>query len=171
MNEESVKNRLENFIERIERLGGKYHPDSDLFVQDQLAAYEAISEATPISDNFRHTKRRDIPKEEVSGKRKELPVNDELTQSKLRATFLLRRCNYKTSPKKVAEYLEIILSLPRKQGHWLYIAQKWPPRPIIRVLDYLDKLKNSGSLSIRTSEADYFTFLIKKRRRRKIVNK
>ena len=171
MNEEFVKNRPENFIERIERLGGKYPSDSGLLIQDQLAVCEAILEATPVSDNFRHKKRSDNPKEEIRGKRKEMLVNDELVQSKLRANFLLRRCNYKTSPKEVAEYLETILGPPRKQGHWLYIAQNWPPRPIIRVLDYMNKIKNDGSLTIKTSEADYFTFLIKKRKQRKIVNK
>lgn len=94
-------------------------------------------------------------------------INSELKRTKQKAIADLETCTYRTSPKKIASLLEeIFVSYESKPGHWLFIAQHWPPRAINRVIAYIINVHASGRVTIKNPAA-YFTFLIKRRKKRK----
>lgn len=79
----------------------------------------------------------------------------------------LKDCNIKTPPKETARLLETLFQdCPSKIGHWLYIAQRWPPRTVNSVIGRMIKEQESGEQSIQNPAA-YFTYLIKFRKKRK----
>jgi hypothetical protein len=163
-------------IKRIELLGGTYNPDSTLSLHDQLQVCESITESSPvISDDtdgriILQMKEANGGNVNVNGsvngscKRN---VNFELTQSKQNVILELTSCSYQTPPIEIAKLLEeFFVNFPSKEGHWLYVAQHWNPRTILRVIQYLIKLDSSGRVSLR-NPAKYFTHLIKFRKRRR----
>lgn len=163
---------LDEAIRRIRRYGGEYDPTTLSFdVYDQLLACESVDESTPIPENHRieqNTKQNGG----VYGnggiddtcRRK---VNFELTPSKLSVLSQLKTCTYRTNPPVIAKLLETYFEgCGSDPDWWLYVAQRWPPRPIWRVIDQLIKLQTLGRMTIR-NPAKYFSFLIKKRKERR----
>lgn len=102
----------------------------------------------------------------VSGTCK-LKVNEELFLDKKDVILQLKQCTYKTPPKEIATLLEKLFdNWISKEGHWLYIAQNWPPRAIARVITQIVKQHERGDETVKTPPA-YFTHLIHFRKRRK----
>jgi hypothetical protein len=94
-------------------------------------------------------------------------VNRVSKNYKYNVILQLNKCTHRTSPKIVAELLEnLFQKWPSKKGHWLYIAQVYPPRPIGRVIAKIIKEYQRGDRTIKNPAA-YFTYLIKFRRKRK----
>lgn len=147
-----------------------YDPENDAFdVYDQLLACESVAQSNPVNNLYFKNNEKTDGNEGVSGvvnggyRQK---VDFELTADKLQVIEKLKKCNYTTSPKEVAQLLEeFFTEYQSKPGHWLYVTQNWPPRPIIRVLQQMIKLSSSGQKTIQ-SWARYFTYLIKFRKKR-----
>ena len=166
-------------IRRIEQLGGEYDPDSNLDIYDQLLICESLIQSTPVdpTDEDGRTilrlreeenKRNGSSNGSVNGSYKRTE-NNQLSQSKHEVIAKLSDCNYRTNPIITARLLEeLFTEYPSKSGHWFYIAQHWPPRRINQVIGYLSKLDFLNNKGIDNPSA-YFTFLIKKRTRRKTV--
>ena len=84
-------------------------------------------------------------------------TKSKLNLNKLEAIFKIKKCNYKTSPKEIASYLEVIFSKwPSKEGHWLFIAQNYTPKTINCLLSLITKQHQKGEVSIQNAAA-YFT--------------
>ncbi len=87
-------------------------------------------------------------------------VNSALTKSKLQVITTLNECTYKTPPKKISRLLaELFTDYVSKDGHWLYIAQNWPPRAICRVIAQMNKQHQRGEI-IRGYSLDYLKMVI-----------
>lgn len=94
-------------------------------------------------------------------------INTGLIDDKHSIIFELNNCTYRTSPKVIATLLEnLFRKWPSKEGHWLYIAQHYAPRPINRVIAKIIKQYQRGDRRIE-NPAKYFTYLIKFREKRK----
>ena len=95
-------------------------------------------------------------------------VNFELNKDKHQIITELKQCNYRTPPKKIASLLEelFIDCLDTTKGHWLFIAQHWPPKAINGVIKTMIKQHQGGEKTIKNVAA-YFTYLIKFRKKRK----
>jgi hypothetical protein len=94
-------------------------------------------------------------------------VNALLTQSKHDVITLLKKCTYRTPPLEVATLLEILFDDPgTNEGHWLHMAQDYPPRAICRTITQMIKQHRRGEISI-LNPAAYFTKIIKYRAKRK----
>lgn len=94
-------------------------------------------------------------------------VKTKLTVDKHRAIALLKKCNYRTSPKKTASLLEILFrDCEAKEGHWLYVAQHYAPRQINWLIARMVKQHQLGEISI-VNAAKYFTEELKHREKRK----
>lgn len=93
-------------------------------------------------------------------------VNAEQTLNYLNAISQLKGFNYQTAPIEISKVLEVLFGTDSKDGHWLWIAQRWCPRPMVQVLIQIVKEINRGQINPR-SPAGYFTYLIKFRKRRK----
>lgn len=90
-----------------------------------------------------------------------------LSQTKHDAIAQLKLCNYRTNPAKTSALLEDIFSDYRSdEGYWFSVAQRWPPRRINQVMNYLIKLESPDHVTVRNPAA-YFTFLIRRRVERK----
>lgn len=164
-------------IRRIKQLGGEYDPESILDLKDQLLICESIVESMPVNpedwdgrtilnlkEGTNEWSGSGISSESGSYKR---TVNTWLTQCKRNAITQLTQCNYRTNPNIVASLLEEIFSdYPSDPGHWFSVAQRWPPRRIYQVINYLIKLENPGHITVRNPAA-YFTSEIRHRKRRK----
>ncbi|MEK7577993.1 MAG: hypothetical protein AAB492_05310 [Patescibacteria group bacterium] len=179
--EEQVRAEIgkDEAIRHIEQLGGTYDPDSRFDLMDQLLICETLKDSIPVDPTDEDGRTiLSLREEESKGngssngsvnggyKRTE---NTQLSQSKHEVIAKLKSCTYRTSPIITARLLEeLFAEHPSKAGHWFYIAQHWPPRRINQVIGNLiklDFLNNSGI----GNPAAYFTFLIKKRTRRKAV--
>jgi hypothetical protein len=89
----------------------------------------------------------------------------ELTQSKQRVIAELTQCNYRTPPLQIAALLtELFLEWPSLSNHWLYIAQRYNPRAIMRTVNQMIKVQKNGQVTI-DNPPGYFTNLIKKFRK------
>lgn len=78
----------------------------------------------------------------------------------------LKKCNYRTPPKTVANLLQQIFNKYNSRStHWPFIAQTYTPKTIKSVLNKVIRRINSG-YSVKNPAA-YFTFIIQKRKRRK----
>ena len=96
-------------------------------------------------------------------------ANFELTEDKLKAIKELQLCTYLTPPFKTAELLERLFLDPNtKANHWLKIAQNYPPRRISLTIKQMIKRHRGGGTTIDRPAA-YFTYLIKFRKKRKLV--
>lgn len=126
-----------------------------------------IWENLHVKESNNEVKKNASVKGSVNGTYKN-DTNLKLTISKSDALSSLGKCDYKTAPKKTAAYLEIIFSkYPSKEGHWLYIAQNYTPRTIKWVLKIVFKYQKRGE--IYKTPAALFTYLIKRRKKRKRV--
>lgn len=95
-------------------------------------------------------------------------ANSQSILSKPDAISKLKGCNYRTPPREVESYLGVLFSrFETKEGHWLWITQHYTPRTINRVIARIIKQHQRGERTIKNAAA-YFTFLIKKRKQRKV---
>lgn len=169
-------NQLE-VIKQIEQLGGQYDPNCGLdgcfTVWDQLLTCEAIAESTPVKercggkeDNFQCisdlvTHVDDNVNDNVNDIK--IPNGHQFGASKEDAFNELKKCIARTSPKKIAYLLDIIFRNcdTHNPTHWLYVAQTWAPRPVVRVIIHIQDQIARGKKIQNT--AALFTYLIKKR--------
>lgn len=94
-------------------------------------------------------------------------VKSEPSSNKHQVLAELKTCNYRTPPKTIAKLLENLFSKwPSQEGHWLYIAQHYSPRPINRVVVKIIKEYLRGDKTVKNPAA-YFTYLIRFRKQRK----
>lgn len=164
--------------EVIKRITKVYHAGYDLNnpnfdVYNQLLACEAVAEAEEEAgaknyQEYEETKGSvSVSVSENDNDTCKLKVNFELSDSKLRVIERLKECDYRTQPVIIATYLEeFFQDCNSKPGHWLYVAQHYPPRPIVRVITQLVKIQTTGAQTIKNPAA-YFTYLIKFRTGRK----
>lgn len=158
-------------IRRIEQLDGKYDPDSNFDVMDQLLVCESLKESTPVDPNDEDG--RIIQRLKEGGNKRNVSVNgsvndigkrqanSEKTQRKLQAISELTTCTYRTSPNKLASLLQTVFSSSVTQdGHWLYIAQHYTPKSINSVIHQMTKAHVDGWVTIK-SPAGYFTDVLK----------
>jgi|GEM_PF-2873009 len=139
----------------------------------QLLAHEAVAESSPIIENTnKETQGNENVNgnESVNGARKQ-HVNMELAFYKKDVISKLSTCDYRTSPIIVSQHLGILFEeWPSKEDHWLYIAQKWNPRAILRTINKMLQRQESGQVTIKNPAA-YFTILIRFRKRRRNIER
>lgn len=93
----------------------------------------------------------------------------EITESKQNIVNELIKCNYQTSPRKVAALLtNFFVEWPSFEDYWLSVAQKYNPRAISRTLNQMIKVQVNGQKTIKNPSA-YFTYLIKFRKPRRCI--
>lgn len=136
---------------------------------DRRLIEDSINESTPVipEENSRQETKDNVDAygDEYGGYKR--GINFELTQDKLNAVTQLQACNYRTPPTKIAELLKVVFEgCGTQEGWWLSVAQLWNPRAICRVIAVLNKMHSSGWTTFR-NPAQFFTFLIKKRKRRR----
>ncbi len=157
--------------------GSRFDPhcgsDGCFDVWDQLLACESVVESTAVQKYLKQENKKNTERSEngnVNGMTNDdckQIVGFELTDCKLKIIEGLKNYNYLTAPKEIAECLEeFFKEYKSKDGHWLYIVQRWNPRAINRTFSTLIKLHESGRATIQNWAA-YFVFLIKKRKQRR----
>ena len=161
-------------IKRIEKLCPNwYDKNNELPYDDQLWIWENV----PLPQ-------KDIDKiNEIEAIENGISVNGNVNStykqqpktsqniSKKEAITKLKLCNYRTAPKVIASYLEIVFNDKKtKPGHWLYIAQHYTPKTINSVLSQMIKSIARGDVSPQVPSA-YFTYVVKKRHMRKKFQK
>jgi len=169
--------------EIIRRITEIYHAGYDLDnpnfdIYDQLLACEVIKEAEE-EDGKRGRINTHSTQEDKEGTNESVNVkwsvndtykrrvNFELTESKLTVVTKLQTCGYRTPPIEIAALLEDFFTDPNTiPGHWLLVAQTWPPKRINQVIGQMIKRENCGWKTIQKPAA-YFTYLIKFRKKRK----
>jgi len=159
---------LDEAVNLIQSLGGKYDPNlSDFDAYDQLMVCQSISEAET------DTNRKGNANAYVSGNGNDIykrSVNFELTENRIKAINELKNCDYKTSPLFIGDLLEnLFQNNDTKQGHWLRIAQRYPPRRINQTINQMIKRQSGGWITIKNPAA-YFTRLIQYRKPRKLAS-
>ena len=103
--------QLDEMIKQMERLGGKYDPNSGLSIDDQLFICQSLSE-----DQYKtNTTEKEKTKENVSVKWNvsdtyKHNVNNEQTETKQTAIKKLKTFNYKTPPIEIANELETLFT-------------------------------------------------------------
>lgn len=119
-------------------------------------------DTTNASDNGSYESVNGVPK---------LTTKPYQKSSKLKAFSLLTKCNHKTSPREIANYLEIIFSdCGAKNGHWLFIAQHYTPKTVCAVLRGIIRKHQNGEATILNA-GKFFTSIIKKKKKRKLFRK
>lgn len=137
------------------------HPNFDIW--DQLLACEAVAESTPV--NYEYLKNNESMLNGNGNDIRKLTGNFSLTERKLEIISQLKETNYLTPPETIAELLqEFFIESNSKEGHWLYIAQSYTPKSINSVLNRLKSVYKTSK-----NPAAYFTFLIKKKSKRRIL--
>lgn len=163
---------------RISQLSGIYDPDSNLEVMDQLLICESFVKSTPVNpDDWDGRTILRLRKENAEGengsdngsvnggcKRR---VNFDLTENKHRAIARLNDFSIPITPLEIEHCLQEIFSeYPCKDRWWLYVGQHWTQRQINWRLK--EVLKRHAEGRITKSSAACFTFLIMKKKKRKI---
>lgn len=140
-------------------------------VWDQLLACESIGEATSVRESTNTEEKIGIDEnrndyKDCIGSCKHTTTTN-WVQCKNDAISKLCKCRCRTNPALVSELLEDIFSdYSSYSGYWFYVAQKWPPKRIIEVINKLVKLENPGHVTTR-NHAKYFNFLIQRKTPRK----
>ena len=156
-------------ISEIEKLYPNwYDKKSDLSFDDQKWIWENI----PLPEDDERKLRRPGTNDNVSlsgsvnGSYKR-QNNSGQKLGKRQAIAKLRGCNYRTSPKEIAFYLDATFGRwEKKPNHWLYIAQRYTPKTINSVIAQMIKEYQRGDKTFRSLGA-YFTSVIKYRPSRK----
>lgn len=87
-------------------------------------------------------------------------INTNKKQAKKQAVESLKKCNSKTSPVLIAEYLEDLFSLwETKPDHWLVLARRYTPKAINSVILEMIKAGRRSSVDLNTP-GKYFTYLL-----------
>ena len=148
-----------------------YQKDNPLSYDDQKFIWENVP--LPEDDEQRPRELRvngNVLNGSVNGGWK-LNTNDEQNLSKSQVIARLKSSGYRTSPKKIAFYLETLFGRwEEKPEHWLYIAQHFTPKTINSVLVQMIKACRRGDITIRNPGA-FFTSVIKHKRKRKIFRR
>jgi len=137
--------------------------DSGLSLEDQRWIWENL----PHTGTNKNEEKNNVSVNGNESGAHKNEVKSESNFSKPKAISELRKCTYKTPPKEVESYLkELFDGWGTKKGHWLYVAQRWTPRAINRVINQIIKRHQRGDETIK-NPASYFTELIKYRKKRK----
>ncbi|OGK19011.1 hypothetical protein A3D80_03510 [Candidatus Roizmanbacteria bacterium RIFCSPHIGHO2_02_FULL_40_13b] len=149
--------------------GSRYDPNTPIFdAWDQLLACEAIGDSTPVREQKQeqtHETNENVNGNGMFNDTRKHRVYFELTPSKQKVITELKRCNYRTPPIEIALLLgDLFSEYPTKDGHWLFISQRYNPRAILRVLTQIEKIQANGQ-KIITNPPGYFTYLIKNYRK------
>ena len=100
-----------------------------------------------------------------------LQRNEVETLSKKSAILKLKSCNWKTPPREVASYLEIIFGVWKENPDiWLTISQFHHPKCINGVINQMIKQHRRGDKIIK-KPANYFVIAIKKKNNRRNMPK
>lgn len=168
-NEEEYK----KIVAKIESLGGKYDPSSDLSALEQLEICESLAESE-LETQPQIDKTTDRVNAYVNGSDNgtcKRSVNVELKDSKRQAIEELRSYTYKTPVFRITKSLEKLFqeweSIPY---YWAHIAYNYTPKTINSVISYMTKQCGEG-WEILHNPAAYFTSLIKYRKKRKALRK
>ena len=157
-------------ISEVEKLFPNWHnKSSDLSYDDQKWIWENVP--LPEEDELKlkqlnASERENVcVSESVNGVRR-FRANSELNWHEFTAVSELSRCNSHTSPKELASFLEeIFRHWESKEGHWLWITQRYTARTINCVMiATIKEFKRSG---IRKTPPAYFTYVIRHRKKRK----
>lgn len=149
-----------------------YNESSDLSYEDQKWIWENVPLPETdeqrlrqlIEDDNETTNANGSVSGNVNGVRR-FGINQEQDWSKSYAIAELNECNSKTSPKDLALLLEkVFCHWNTKDGHWLWIAQRYTARTINWVMADTAKVFNRGG--IRKNPAAYFTHCIQYRKKR-----
>jgi len=159
---------LEECVHRITKIyGWEYDQDTPTFdAWNQLLACEAVTGSSPVREQVEQIQETN---ENVNGNGMysdgcKHRVYFELTPSKQGVITELTRCNYRTSPIKVAALLtKFFIEWPSLPNHWLYIARTYNPRAINRTIIQIIKSVNNGNKILNA--AALFTYLIKEWRK------
>lgn len=160
-------------ISEIQKLYPNWHsPDSNLPYEDQKWIWENV----PLSDEdktttteLQHWNNDHVNGIDIGGNK--LQENDIQNSDKTKAITKLKESNYRTAPKELTSYLEIIFGIwQEKPDHWLFIAQHYTPKSINSVINEIDKSVERGSITLRNPGA-YFTRLIKYHPKRKLFRR
>ena len=90
-----------------------------------------------------------------------LKENDENTLIKLQAISRLKKCDYLTPPRVIADYLIDLFGVwVDNPTHWLYIAEYYTPKSICSVINQMSKTHQRGSVKLK-SPPSYFTSVIR----------
>ena len=151
----------EEAINQIEQVyQASYGSHLNLTVWEQLEICESLAETEERTNEYAFVKEDDTSKRSV---------NLELIESKREVIAELKACDYKTPPSEIASLLEKFFDNPEtKPGHWLSVAQQWPPRRIFLTINQMLKRQSGGWITIENPAA-YFTFLVNKRKKRKLT--
>ena len=149
-----------------------YKTDSDLSYDEQRWIWENIQ--LPFDEDQRLRGTQQIENTNVIGSVNgghKLQGNLEETLTKLQANVELKQSNYRTPPKKIAYYLEILFGQwEEKPEHWLYIARRYTPKTINAVIYQINKRIDRGEVSPINNGA-YFTSVIKHKQIKKVLRK
>ncbi|MGI5841535.1 MAG: hypothetical protein ACOX6N_04945 [Patescibacteria group bacterium] len=155
---------IQNISEIEKRYPDWFDPSSELSREDQ----KYIWENSPLTEDT-NTRAKEL-NTNVNGNDNggcKQRVNTEQTTSKQQIVEILRTSNYRTPPKRIAELLTMLFyKYSPKNDHWLWVAQHYNPRAINWVINEMINLHVSGRQKI-INPAAYFTYLIKKRRKRR----
>jgi len=165
------KNEFQAIVKKIERLGGRYVPDSGLSLHDQLLACEAIAEATPINQNHSPFVKEKLNEEETEDESLldgiKQPVNVVAIGEVIEE---LKEYNTKTPPKRIENLFFRLFGPGLSKNQWLWIARLYTPRQVIWELKHLKKRLTDdikeGWVPI-DKPAAYFTYRIKKFRKKR----
>ncbi|MDD4382994.1 MAG: hypothetical protein PHD49_02545 [Candidatus Shapirobacteria bacterium] len=156
---------IQNILEIEKKFPNWFNQFSDLSYEDQKYIWENIPLIKDLKDNNLEHNTNVNGNDNGACKQK---VNTKLTTNKQQVIESLLKCNYRTPPRLIASYLEVLFSkFEAKEGHWLWIAQHYTPRSTNQVILEILKLHSSGRCRVVNPGA-MFTFLIKKRKKRKV---
>lgn len=165
-----IKNGItkEEAIYRIEQIyHASYDRNSDLSVWEQLEICESLAETETKELEKNGGTNKDVNVKWSVNDTYKRHINLELTENKQKVIAELKTFTYKTPPIRISQLLQTLFAeYNSKDGHWLYIAQNWNPRAINRVIKRMIGLHISGRTTIQNPAA-YFTYLIKKRKKRR----
>lgn len=173
-------------IQRIKKLGGVYEPESNLSIEDQLLICETIIESTPVDSNNSDGRTiLSLKEKNIRNWSVDVDVNGNDYGGYKRIAFAelfvikkdiieqLRKCRSRTTTiVQISSFLEdLFIDYPtNKPGYWFDVARYYTPRVINRVIAELQKLSSPNHETIRNPAA-YFTFLIRKRKRKIIMKR
>jgi len=164
--EQLSDSKNEEIICRIENLGGKYDPNSNLSLEEQLEIRESLDET--IKELGYEKKENDNVIVNGNGNDSyKTEVKSDVNWYKSELLLKLKKCKTHTSLNEIASLLEEIFMYwpPSKEKHWLWIAQNYTARTIIWVMSATVKEYLRGG--IKKTPPAYFVYLLKFRKKRK----
>lgn len=173
-------NYQQEIVEKIERFGGSYDPESHLSIEDQLLICETLIHSTPVDPSDEDGKLILRLREEEDKRNGGADVKgcvyggckrnavEGLFESKNNIVQTLKTSkSRKITVVQISSLLEnLFADYPtNKPGYWFDVARYYTLRQINWTLTELYKLSSPSHETVRNPAA-YFTFLIKIRKKR-----